>query len=172
MRYKLRIVRKKRKHHRVTIYSDDSISWCLMTVIDACVSNLYWECEAPLSASCRNACIKLLRKSAFRTPGQSTQTQTDIRDLYCRESNRLRFEVVLKLIDIYTHCRYTFNILNYFCHDNSRRGWHGHVHDNVNVLGLGGIDLLRVPRLATANTSTTCCCEHLRDTGAAHITYE
>ncbi len=138
----------------MTIYSDDSILWCLMTVIDACVSNLYWECEAPLSASCRNACIKLLRKSAFRTPGQSTQTQTDIRDLYCRESNRLRFEVVLKFIDIYTHCRHTFNIHNYFCHDNSRRGWHGHVHDNVNVLGLGGIDLL---------CTETCYCQYIHN---------
>ncbi len=28
----------------------------------------------------------------------------------------------------------------------------------------------QVPRLATANTSTTCCCEHVRNTAAAHIT--
>ncbi len=27
-----------------------------------------------------------------------------------------------------------------FCHDNSRRDWHGNVRDNVNVFGLGGID--------------------------------
>ncbi len=34
----------------------------------------------------------------------------------------------------------------YFCHDNSRRDWHGNVHNNVNVFGLGRTDLLR------------CCC--------------
>ncbi len=28
----------------------------------------------------------------------------------------------------------------------------------------------QVPRLATANTSTTCYCEHVRNTAAAHIT--
>ncbi len=27
--------------------------------------------------------------------------------------------------------------------DNSQRDWHGTVYDNVNVFGLGGIDLLR-----------------------------
>ncbi len=30
-----------------------------------------------------------------------------------------------------------------FYHGNSQRDWHGNVHDNVNVFGLGGIDLLR-----------------------------
>ncbi len=29
----------------------------------------------------------------------------------------------------------------------------------------------QVPRLATANTSTTCCCEHVGNTAAAHITH-
>ncbi len=29
----------------------------------------------------------------------------------------------------------------------------------------------QIPRLATANTSTTCCCEHVRNTAAANITY-
>ncbi len=29
----------------------------------------------------------------------------------------------------------------------------------------------QVQRLATANTSTTCCCEHVRNTAAANITY-
>ncbi len=31
--------------------------------------------------------------------------------------------------------------------------------------------LEQVPRLAPANTSTTCCCEHVRNTAAANITY-
>ncbi len=30
----------------------------------------------------------------------------------------------------------------------------------------------QVPRFATANTSTTFCCDHVRNTAAAHITYE
>ncbi len=30
----------------------------------------------------------------------------------------------------------------------------------------------QVPRLATANTSTTCCCEHVTSTAAVHITHE
>ncbi len=54
--------------------------------------------------------------------------------------------------------------------DNSQRDWHGTVYDNVNVFGLGGIDAAaaeQVPRLAIANTSTTCCCEHVRTTAAA-----
>ncbi len=29
----------------------------------------------------------------------------------------------------------------------------------------------QVPRLATANKSTTCCCEHVRNIAAANITY-
>ncbi len=29
----------------------------------------------------------------------------------------------------------------------------------------------QVPRIATASTPTTCCCEHVRNTSAAHITY-
>ncbi len=29
----------------------------------------------------------------------------------------------------------------------------------------------QVSRLATANTSTTCCCEHVRNTAAANITH-
>ncbi len=29
----------------------------------------------------------------------------------------------------------------------------------------------QVPRLTTANTSTTCCCEHVRNTAAANIIY-
>ncbi len=37
----------------------------------------------------------------------------------------------------------------YFCHDNSRRDWHGNEHDNVNVFGLGGIDLLHYAAAAT-----------------------
>ncbi len=37
----------------------------------------------------------------------------------------------------------------YFYHDNSRRVWHGNVHDNVNVFGLGGIVLLRCCRVST-----------------------
>ncbi len=49
-----------------------------------------------------------------------------------------------------------------------RRDWHGNVHDNVNVFVLGGIE--QVPRLATVITSTTCCCKHVRNTAAAHIT--
>ncbi len=50
-----------------------------------------------------------------------------------------------------------------------RRDWHGNVHDNVNVFVLGGIE--QVPRLATVITSTTCCCKHVRNTAAAHITW-
>ncbi len=71
-------------------------------------------------------------------------------------------------IYIYTH--------THICHDNSRRDWHGNVHDNVNIFGLGGIDLhtaaAAFTRLATANISTTCCCEHVRNTAAANITNE
>uniref|UniRef100_A0A672KC21 Tropomodulin 1 n=1 Tax=Sinocyclocheilus grahami TaxID=75366 RepID=A0A672KC21_SINGR len=32
-------------------------------------------------------------------------------------------------------------------------------------------NIKQVPRLATANTSTTCCCKHVRNTAAAHITH-
>ncbi len=50
----------------------------------------------------------------------------------------------------------------YFCYDNSWRDWHGNVHDNVNVLGLGGIDLLCC---CCGRASTeTCCFEHVRNT--------
>lgn len=46
-----------------------------------------------------------------------------------------------------------------FCHDNSLRGQHGHVHGSVNVFSLGGKDLLLLRqskqlRLAFTNTST------------------
>ncbi len=64
-----------------------------------------------------------------------------------------------------------------FCPDNSRNDWHGNVHDNVNVFGLGRIDLLHCccGRASTetcyCDTSTTCCCEYVRNTAAAHITY-
>ncbi len=64
-----------------------------------------------------------------------------------------------------------------FCPDNSRNDWHDNVHDNVNVFGLGRIDLLHCccGRASTetcyCNTSTTCCCEYVRNTAAAHITY-
>ncbi len=66
-----------------------------------------------------------------------------------------------------------------FCHDNSRRDCHGNVHDNVNVFGLGRIDLLHCccgrasTETCNANTSTTCCCdcEHVRNIAAANITY-
>ncbi len=53
----------------------------------------------------------------------------------------------------------------YFCHDNSRRDWRGNVHDNVNVFGVGGIDLICC--CGRANTKTcyhqyiqTCCCKY------------
>ncbi len=53
------------------------------------------------------------------------------------------------------------------CH--SRRDWH-----LVMYLVFAGIDLLRcgrtVPRLATAKISTTCCCEHVGNPAAVHIT--
>ncbi len=46
-----------------------------------------------------------------------------------------------------------------FCHDNSRRDWHGNIHDNVNVFGLGGIDLLRC---CCGRASTeTCYCQYI-----------
>ncbi len=47
-----------------------------------------------------------------------------------------------------------------FCHDNSQRDWHGNVHDNVNVFGLGGIDLLRC--CGRANTET-CYCQYIHN---------
>ncbi len=37
-------------------------------------------------------------------------------------------------------------------HDNSRRDWHGNVYDNVNVFGLGRIDLLRCCGRASSKT--------------------
>ncbi len=47
-------------------------------------------------------------------------------------------------ISIFVLHRHTHMYINiYFCDDNSRRDWHGNVHDNVNVFGLGGIYLLR-----------------------------
>ena len=44
---------------------------------------------------------------------------------------------------------------------------HGNGYDNVDIFGLGGIDLLRCccrarTRLATENTYTTHCCEQVR----------
>ncbi len=64
----------------------------------------------------------------------------------------------------------------YFCYDNSQRDWHCNVHENVNVFGLGGIDLVLLLRqskyiLSTANTFTPCCCEHVENTAAAHTTH-
>ncbi len=50
----------------------------------------------------------------------------------------------------------------YFCHDNSRRDWHGNVHDNVNVFGLGGIDLLRCCCCGRASTET-CYCQYIHN---------
>ncbi len=47
----------------------------------------------------------------------------------------------------------------YFCHDNSRRDWHGNVHDNVNVFGLGRIDLLRC--CCDRASTETCYCQYI-----------
>ncbi len=47
-----------------------------------------------------------------------------------------------------------------FCHDNSQRDWHGNVHDNVNVFGLGGIDLLRFCGRASTET---CYCQYVHN---------
>ncbi len=49
----------------------------------------------------------------------------------------------------------------YFCHDNSRRDWHGNVHDNVNVFGLGGIDLLRCCCCCDRASTETCYCQYI-----------
>ncbi len=46
-------------------------------------------------------------------------------------------------------------------------GWIGMAMYMKMLFGLGGIDLL----LATASTSTTCCCKHVRNTAATHVTY-
>ncbi len=48
-----------------------------------------------------------------------------------------------------------------FCHDNSRRDWHGNVHDNVNVFGLGGIDLLRC--CCDRASTETCYCQYIHN---------
>ncbi len=50
---------------------------------------------------------------------------------------------------------------NEFCHDNSRRVYHGNVHDNVNVFGLGGIDLLHCCSRASIET---CYCQYIHNT--------
>ncbi len=49
----------------------------------------------------------------------------------------------------------------YFYHDNSRRVWHGNVHDSVKVFDLGGIDLLRC---CCGRASTeTCYCQYIHN---------
>lgn len=54
------------------------------------------------------------------------------------------------------------------CHDNFRSGWHGNGDDNVDIFGLGGVDLV----LATAITYTTRCYEQVRHaTAAAAVQY-
>ncbi len=40
--------------------------------------------------------------------------------------------------------------------------WHGNVHDNVNVFGLGGIDLLRCSCCGRAS-SETCYCQYIHN---------
>ncbi len=51
-----------------------------------------------------------------------------------------------------------------FCHDNSRRDWHVNVHDNVNVFGLGGIDLLRCCCCCCGRARTeTCYCQYIHN---------
>ncbi len=72
--------------------------------------------------------------------------------------------------------KYPWYIYIYICHDNSRRDWHGNVHDNVNVFGLARIDLLlrqSMDRdLLLPIHPQTFCCEHVRYTAAAtNITY-
>ncbi len=49
-----------------------------------------------------------------------------------------------------------------FCHDNSLRDWHGNVHSNVNVFGLGGIDLLRCCCCGRACTEI-CYCQYIHN---------
>ncbi len=49
-----------------------------------------------------------------------------------------------------------------FCHDNSLRDWHGNVHDNVNIFGLGGIDLLHYCCCCRASTET-CYCQYIHN---------
>ncbi len=73
--------------------------------------------------------------------------------------------------------KYIYIYKIHLCHNNSRRDWHGNVHDIVNMFDLGGINLLcccymRLSRywelLLPINTSITCCCEHVWNTAAAH----
>ncbi len=70
-------------------------------------------------------------------------------------------------------------VLHQFCHENSLRVQHGNIHGNVNVFGLGGTDLLLLPLLRQSKYPDVllpvhpeiCCCKHVRNTAAAHITY-
>ncbi len=57
----------------------------------------------------------------------------------------------------FTHCIY------YFCHDNSRSDVHGNIHDNVNVFGLGGIDLLRCCCCCGRTSTETCYCQYIHN---------
>ncbi len=50
-----------------------------------------------------------------------------------------------------------------FCHDNSQRDWHGNVHDNVNVFGFGGIDLLRCCCCCGRASTETCYCQYVHN---------
>ncbi len=91
--------------------------------------------------------------------------------------------IIFLLILIWIYLRISFLVhtvfcscFNYthFCHDHSRRDWHGNVHGNVNVFGLGGIDLLHY--CGRASSKTCYCqyihsCEHVINTAAAHTTY-
>ncbi len=63
---------------------------------------------------------------------------------------------------------------NEFCHDSSLRDWH--VMYMTILMHLIFVEQICCcvrarMRLVTANTSTTCCCEHVRNTAAENITY-
>ncbi len=60
----------------------------------------------------------------------------------------------------------------HLCHDNSRRDLHGNVHDNVDVFGFGGIDLLHYCGRASNETHYCQYIHNVRNTAAANITYK
>ncbi len=121
-------------------------------------------------------CIYFFRISFHGNQNQFTRTHS--------EDNLLSMAIVNNSFYCFNNFIFLFFLLAmvwslslWFCHDNSWRDWHSNVHDNIHVLGFGGLDLLHcrcsressLPRLTTANTSTTCCCEHVINTAAAHI---
>ncbi len=63
-----------------------------------------------------------------------------------------------------------FQVISFFCDfslssvlTTSRRDWHGNVHDNVNVFGLGRIDLLRCCCCCGRARTETCYCQYIHN---------